>query len=445
MGMAYGPLAYARSRYRARHRRRAGAPQAHPGGHQARRILIVSDEYKPVIGGAARNIELLAHQLCERGHSVAVATAWQPAAPAVEDDGAVRVHRIRDLSSRVRRLSDDPNRHHAPPFPDPEAISALRRLIARVEPDLVHAYGWLTASAAAALGGSEIPLLVSTHDYGNVCPIFTLVREGEACSGPGLTKCLSCASSTYGRAKASVAVTSLLVVRPLLRRKVRAIHSVSRFTAEVNGNTLRIPGVEPVVIPNFLDREAVEEVDHEIVEGLPEEPFILFVGHLRPYKGVHVLLAAYELLDQPPPLVMVGTTASDSPSSFPLGVTTFTYVPHGTVMEMWRRSLFGVSPSIAPEALPSVVLEAMSEGKAMIGSRIGGYGDMIEEDETGLLVEPGSSRELAQAMALLAGDRELRERLGEAAALRARVFSPESVMPRMESLYQETIRASGAR
>jgi glycosyltransferase involved in cell wall biosynthesis len=444
-GMAYGPIAYLRSRRRhRRHTRTAPVPPEGARDESHHRILIVSDEYRPVIGGAGRNIELLARQLVARGHSVAVATAWQPEAASEEDDAGVQVYRVRDLTSRAPGLSDDPNRHHAPPYPDPEAVAGLRRVLKTFEPDVVHAYGWLSASAAAALAGSRTPLLVSMHDYGNVCPIFTLVRNGEACSGPGVVKCLSCASSTYGAAKASVAVASLWGARPLLRRKVDAVHGVSHYVAEMTSKNLRLPGVEPVVIPNFIDPDAAEPIDESLLEKLPAEPFILFVGHLRPYKGVEVLLSAYATLEAPPPLVMVGTIANDSPSEFPPGVEVFTYVPHGTVMAMWERSLFGVSPSIAPEALPSVVLEAMTKGKPMVASRIAGYPDMVDDGETGLLVTPGSVPELAAAMARLTSDGELRARLGETAAERVGRFSPDAVVPRVERLYMDAILTARA-
>jgi glycosyltransferase involved in cell wall biosynthesis len=445
LGMAYGPIAYAHSRLRRRRRRSKGSSPSRVDGAAGLRLLIVSDEYPPVVGGAARNIALLAGQLSRRGHSVSVATSWQPQAPALEDDGDVRVHRIRDLTTRMRWISEDPQRHHPPPFADPEAVLRLRRLIADFEPDLVHAYGWMTASLAAALAGSSTPLLVSTHDYGNICAQFTLVRHGQACSGPAPAKCLECAASTYGAVKGAVAVGGIWAARPLLRRKTRAIHSVSRFTADMADRNLRIPGVVPVVIPNFLEAGAGEPVDEALMEELPSEPFILFVGHLRPYKGIEVLLAAYERIEDPPPMVMVGTIGPDTPDRFPAGVTVFTYVPHATVMAMWDRALFGVSPSIAPEALPSVVLEAMSKGKAVIGSEIGGYGDMIDDGVTGLLVPPGAAEPLAEAMALLGSDDELRERLGRAAAERAREFSPEAVMPQIERLYMETVERRAPR
>ena len=443
LGMAYGPIAYFRSRRHERRLQRERRSDVNPSGKQngtsPLRVLIVTDEYRPVIGGAAWNIELLAHELSGNGHEVAVATAWQPETPAREDEGDIQIHRIRDLTSHMRRLSDDPHRHHAPPWPDPEAVIGLRKLIAEFEPDLVHAYGWLTASAAAALTGSSVPLLVSMHDYGNVCAQVTLVRNGEPCSGPEPAKCIACARTRYGAAKGSVAVGSLLASRPLLRRKVSAIHSVSRFTAEATVPNLGILGVEPEVIPNFMSSNGDESVDDAILAELPDEPFIFFVGHLRPYKGVNVLLDAYGRLEDPPPLVLVGTLASDSPEAFPPGVKVFTFVPHGTVMAMWERALFGVSPSIAPEALPSVVMEAMSKGKAMIGSRNGGYSDLIEEGKTGLLGEPGDVEQLVANMALLTDDSELRETLGEAAAERAKLFSAERIVPRIEGLYRETV------
>src|SRR6266516_4110960 len=161
LGMAYGPIAYLRSRRRLRlDRRRRSIPQSpSANGQHGLRVLIVTDEYRPVIGGAARSAELLSRHMSELGHTVAVATSWQPETPAREQDGKVEVRRVRDTTSRLPWLSEDPQRHHAPPFPDPEATWRLRRLINDFKPDLVHGYGWLAHSAAAAMLGKRIPFL----------------------------------------------------------------------------------------------------------------------------------------------------------------------------------------------------------------------------------------------------------------------------------------------
>lgn len=442
-GMAYGPVAYARSR--ARRRRGAEPGDGDPGdrGKDALRALIVTDSYWPLIGGANRSIELLAQNLSGRGHTVAVATAWQEGVPSNEEQGDVQIHRLRDLSSRMRWISEDPYKHNPPPFPDPEAIWRLRRLINEFKPDIVHSYGWLTHSTAAALLGKRVPLLISARGYGNICAVHNLARHEAAgetiCEGPALGKCLGCAARTYGAAKGTAAVVGVFESGPLLRRKVTAIHSVSHFVARKIDRYLHVPGAPNVVIPNFHEDVAGEPVDTEILAQLPAEPFILYVGAFRQIKGIQELFTAYGRLGAPPPLVLAGTRAPDTPSQFPDGVFVVEDVPHATVMAMWDRAMFGVFPTRIPEALGNVVHEAMSRGRAVIGTKPGGHEDMIEDRANGLLVPAGDSTALAAAMSLLIEDSALRERLGAAASERALEFTPEVVMPQMELLYRETI------
>lgn len=437
-GMAYGPLAYLRSRRRLRRLgRRHDMTDPSPAGRL--RVLIVTDSYWPLIGGANRSIELLAHNLARDGHTVAIATAWQEGVPTVENQGPVRVHRLRDLSSRMRWISEDPYKHNPPPFPDPEAVWRLRRLIAGFRPDIIHSYGWLTHSAAVALFGMSVPLLVSARGYGNICAVHNLDRNGEICEGPAPLKCLVCSGRTYGAAKGTVAVAGVFGAGPALRHQTTAIHSVSRFVAEKMDRFLRVPGARNAVIPNFHEDVSDGMVDDAILSALPARPFILYVGALRKIKGIEDLFAAYGQLVDPPPLVLAGTRAPDTPSRFPDGVVVVEDVPYPTVLAMWERALFGVFPTRIPEALGNVVHEAMSKGRAVIGTRPGGHEDMIDEGQNGLLVAAGDSEALAEAMARLAGDEELRERLGAAALRRAADFTPEVVMPQMERLYRETI------
>jgi len=407
----------------------------------ALRTLIITDYYRPLIGGSIRSIELLAKHLSERGHTVAIATSWQHGTEALEEHEGVRVYRVRDLSSRVRWVSEDPYKHNPPPFPDPEAAWRLRRVVKEFKPDLVHSYGWISHSVAVSLLGMRVPFLLSARDYGNICAVGTLVRKGQLCSGPAPAKCLGCARARYGTPKGVAAVAGVYAAGPVLRRKATAVHAVSRFVGRVVDRFLHVPGAPAVVIPNFHEEDSGDP-DPQVMAQLPEEPFILFVGGFRKIKGIYELFEAYARLQNPPPLVMVGTMMSDSPKQFPPSVTVITDVPHATVMAIWNRALFGVLPTKAPEALGNVVHEAMSKGRAMIGTRPGGQEDMIEDGRTGLLVPGGDTEALAAAMTRLIEDRELRERIERHARERARVFTPEVVMPQIERLYHETVARS---
>jgi glycosyltransferase involved in cell wall biosynthesis len=176
------------------------------------------------------------------------------------------------------------------------------------------------------------------------------------------------------------------------------------------------------------------------LEQLPREPFILFVGALQPHKGLRPLLEAHAGLVAAPPLVVVGTRWPNSPTSWPPGVTALENVPNDVVRRIWDRALFGVAPSLVPETFGDVVLEAMSSGRPMIASAIGGPLDSIEDQRTGLLVAPGDVRALRDAMRALVDNPQLRERLG--ANGRARVvelFSTDAVVPRFEALYESIL------
>jgi glycosyltransferase involved in cell wall biosynthesis len=144
-----------------------------------------------------------------------------------------------------------------------------------------------------------------------------------------------------------------------------------------------------------------------------------------------------------PPLVLAGTRAPDTPERFPQGTIAIEDVPYPTVLAMWDRALFGVFPTRNPEPLGNVVHEAMSRGRAVIGTTPGGHEDMIEDGESGLLVPTGDIDALTAAMARLAGDADLCKRLGAAALVRALDFTPEVVMPQMERLYRQTVAEYG--
>jgi len=64
---------------------------------------------------------------------------------------------------------------------------------------------------------------------------------------------------------------------------------------------------------------------------------------------------------------------------------------------------------------PTKLFEYMAMAKAIVASRLGQIGDVLQEEESGLLVEPGNARQLAEAILRLSESRDLRERLGSAA------------------------------
>ena len=265
-----------------------------------------------------------------------------------------------------------------------------------------------------------------------------------------MSKCLKCAAHRYGIPKAVAAVAGVAAGRPLLERKVQAIHVVSDYVASIVRRDLVADGPwQPTImripdIPPTASEPDQGDLDEQGEPALPTEPFILFVGQLTKHKGIHWLMEAYARLSNPPPLVLIGTSWPETPKSFPPGVLMIGEVPHSLVMVAWQRALFGVVPSIWPDPLPGVVREGMSRGKAIAGSAVGGILDMIVDERTGLLVAPGDVEGLAAAMTRLIVDPGLRQRLGIAAQSAASQFTDDYVASRFEDLYRGVLDNSVA-
>jgi glycosyltransferase involved in cell wall biosynthesis len=294
-------------------------------------------------------------------------------------------------------------------------------------------------------------MLVSARDYAYGCATRTLVHKGkEICSGPALFKCLQCSGQYYGVPKGWIAVLGVRIGRRLLKRNVSGVHSISTYVQQITSRDLfdcRMVAAQSerdplpnVIIPSFMEDETTELACSDIdlqayMHQLPKEPFILFVGALRMVKGLQQLLNAYERLESPPPLVLIGTVEQDTPKKFPKGVVVAQDFPHPAVMKAWSQALFGVIPSLWPEPLGSVVYEGMSQGKAVIGTTPGGHTDMIIDHETGLLVPIGDVEALTKAMQELLENPKLRQRLGQAAKERASMFTAHETIPHFEQAY----------
>jgi len=405
---------------------------------------MLAQSFSPVVGGEERIVEDLSAELARRGHEVGIATLRQPAGePPARGDG-VRLHLLESTMHRIPGVPVDEERRFAPPGPDPLAVRDLRRVLRAVQPDVVHAHNWLAHSYLPLARRSRAALVLSLHDYSLVCATKRFFYRGGVCAGPGARKCLGHAVEHYGLAKGTMIAAGTRLSDPALRRRVDMFLPVSEAVRELSG----IGPAEPHrVVPNFIgELPPPPAADDPRLAALPAEPFILYFGDLTEDKGVRLLVEAHAELENRPPLVLIGRTLiEDLPK--PPGVHMFERMPHPLAIEAVRRSLFTVAPSLLPESFGIVALEAAAAGRPAVVSDIGGLKDVVVDGETGLLVAAGDRGALRDALRRLSGDVALRASMGEAARERARLFSPEAVVPRFEEAYGEALdaRLKGAR
>jgi glycosyltransferase involved in cell wall biosynthesis len=99
-----------------------------------------------------------------------------------------------------------------------------------------------------------------------------------------------------------------------------------------------------------------------------------------------------------------------------------------------------VLPSIT-EGMPNAVLEAMVAGIPVVASRVGGVPEIVQDGETGLLIEPESPSDLARALIRLGRDAPLRLSLARnARAMVASRFNPRREVDETEAVYFQLLR-----
>jgi glycosyltransferase involved in cell wall biosynthesis len=310
-------------------------------------------------------------------------------------------------------------------------------VLRRERPSVVHGHDWLARSYLPLKRRSGPPLVMSLHYFTLSCPKKSLLFAGSPCSGPALTKCLSCAGRHYGVAKGSVVVLAQEAFSRAERALVDVYLPVSEAAAA--GNGFAAGDSRYVVVPNLVPPARDAAPHAALLERLPPEPFLLFVGDLRPAKGVGVLLDAYRRVAGPPPLVLIGKTWPDTPADMPPGVTVLRDWPNAAVREAMRRCLALTAPSLLPEPFGIVVAEALAAGRPVVASAIGGLPEVVGHDAEGLLVPPGDAAALAGALERIARDPALTERLAANARRKAADYGPDVVLPRLEAAYASVL------
>jgi glycosyltransferase involved in cell wall biosynthesis len=181
--------------------------------------------------------------------------------------------------------------------------------------------------------------------------------------------------------------------------------------------------------------------------ALPDH-YILYVGRLSYYKGLTVLLDAYQSGNIDCPLVIAGEgelagnidqTIRDGKSSI---VFINRYLSEEEKHYLLANCLFFVLPSVYPsEAFGIIQLEAMIYGKPVINTSLPtGVPWVSLHEKTGLTVPPFDSNGLADAMKRLCNDKQLCIRLGAEAKLRVHtLFNEETTKEKLTSLYRKVV------
>jgi glycosyltransferase involved in cell wall biosynthesis len=202
------------------------------------------------------------------------------------------------------------------------------------------------------------------------------------------------------------------------------------------------------VIPNGIDlerfRPAGDRGEARRALGLPSSgPVVGLVGSLKTIKGHVDILDALEPLHGrgiSPQVVLVGSGKEEPALRERVAGRPWAervhFLGRRTDVERIYPALDVSLLCSRTEGLPNVVIEAMACGCPVVGARVGGVPEVLEEGREGFLYTPGRPEELAEALAPLLTDDEMRERMGRLARERAEArFGFSRMQADFESLY----------
>ncbi|GFO81710.1 MAG: glycosyl transferase family 1 [Methyloceanibacter sp.] len=351
----------------------------------------------------------MARAAAAAGYEVHVAARFRRQRADVEQEGYV----CHDLNWRRGSLS---------PLDSFEAIREIRALIRTCGPDIVH-----NVSLKPVLLGSVASL--------GLPPIVV-----NSLTGVG-----SLFITELGVNKMTRTVVQFLLGRLLQRTKSTTV--VQNVDDQDFVAALGAPSERTVLIRG-------SGVDIETLVPLPEptEPVTAaYVGRMLVDKGVQNLLEAFAALKDsriPLRLILAGDCDPENPRSLSpdqlrseTDVVGIEWLGHVTdIRDVWSRAHFAVLPS-RREGLPKSLLEAAAYGRAMVATDVPGCREIAIEGETALTVPADDPVALAEAMARMANDREMRADFGRAAReLVEREFSADRIGQETVDLYDRILR-----
>jgi rhamnosyl/mannosyltransferase len=369
-------------------------------------ILLLASQLPPVTSGVARSVDRLRRGLEERGHRVDAVSALADRGLTF---GEYRVHFIARRFARLARFVDgyDVVGLHGP-SPFCSELFLARIALARRRPAVVYTHHFQVMVEAAGRGRAVL---------------------GQA------QVAVNTAQESLARVADAVVVTSPTYADIMAHAGVPGAHVIP----------WGVDAVDPI------DDDAVgdgdDHPDHADVRrsdvGHHRPLRVLFVGQMRSYKGIPVLLDALDGLDGVEATLVGGgleeATYRDRAARLGLTNAVFTgRVPHDELLAAYRSHDVIVLPSVNElEAFGMVLLEGMSAGLVPVSTDLPGLGDVV--GDTGRVVPRRDPVALRAALASLAADPLERRRLSAAARRRAATFTWERTIDGYEAVLSDAV------
>lgn len=408
------------------------------------KILLTTRTFAPPFtGGVDVYAERLGNALAGLGHEVSFLAVDST---QEGDSGKIAVLTEEYKGYKVSRLKFALTKRPKSAFDqayDPEMGRIVKDLFAEQKPDLLVILNFylLTLASVEAAKSLAIPVVHIATDFVPICRRATLIRwNGESCEvGESIKSCAECfvshrlpgkvASRVLNQSLSENTLTKLAakrqtfplnILRPYweqiaimekrldtigpLREKIDLVLTPTQYTSKMFIEN----GFRPEQIhfmPFGIEREnPLEHVTHTPSAHLR----FLFVGRLQPYKGVHLLVEAFNQLENPQNATLTIYGKQDGYEEYYADfmkavaandrVRFAGSIPPSELGRAFGDADYFVLPSTWNENNPLILLDALQSDTPVIASDIGGVRDMVKDNVNGFLFPMGDVQALKQIL-----------------------------------------------
>lgn len=207
-----------------------------------------------------------------------------------------------------------------------------------------------------------------------------------------------------------------------------------------------------IILPNGIDFGKFQGFSKQAIRDRlnisSQEKIIVFIGGLRPVKGVIYLIEAFKIISQKvseAKLFLVGNGAERKNLEEAVAknglsgcVRFIGEIPHEKIPEYLAMADMFVLPSLS-EGFPLVILEAMASGLPIVASNVRGLPEIVKEGESGFLAEPKNSHQIAEKILLLLENDALRQKISDANQEKSQAYDWEHVTSEIEKIYSNVL------
>ena len=395
------------------------------------KICFISNLYPPfVIGGAEISVGKVAEELVKkRNNEVLVITTNPNRKSSIEDINGVKVYRINPLN--LYALYNHQNQPellkpiwHVVDLWNPHSYVLVKNILKREMPDIVHINNFkgLSLSVFSAAKHLNLPLIFTAHDYSLICPRANLLNgSGEICITPSRFCML------YNK-----------IQKYLVGNKPDLVTAPSQFVIDKLKSSGLVEGVKTMKIPLGI------ELSDEKAKKSYDTIDILYVGDLSKHKGVHILINAFKGLKSENIILHVLGKGKDEDEFKKIAgsdqrIIFHGFVPDEELTKLYQKANITVVPSIWYDNSPMVIYESLMNGTPVIGSRIGGIPELVEDGYNGYLFEAGNVDELIGILEnLIKNSSELKRLEGNAFSF-AKSYNIKEYIRKLMQIYEEVI------